>query len=62
VLNGEPVITIEHVTRLTSAAGPDWVYPPEGLTGVHKVVVEGDPLVEINTHVSHPLLDSTDAA
>ncbi|OBB64452.1 dihydrodipicolinate reductase [Mycobacterium sp. 852014-50255_SCH5639931] len=62
VLNGEPVITIEHVTRLTNAAGPDWVYPPEGLTGVHRVTVEGDPRVEINTHVSHPLLDSTDAA
>ena len=61
VRDGEPVITLEHVTRLTSAAAPDWEFPPEGHTGVHRVVVEGEPRVEINTHVSHPLLDSTDA-
>ena len=36
-------------------------YPPEGQTGVHRVVVEGDPRVELNTHVSHPVLDVTDA-
>jgi hypothetical protein len=61
VRDGEPVITLEHVTRLTSAAAPDWEFPPEGHTGVHRVVVEGEPRVEINTHVSHPVLDSTDA-
>lgn len=62
VINREPEITIEHVTRLTDAAGPDRAFPPEGLTGVHRVVLEGEPRIEINTHVSHPLLDSTDAA
>jgi 2,4-diaminopentanoate dehydrogenase len=61
VRDGEPVITLEHVTRLTTAAAPDWEFPPEGHTGVHRVVVEGEPRVEINTHVSHPTLDSTDA-
>lgn len=61
VRDGEPVITLEHVTRLTSAAAPDWEFPPEGHTGVHRVVVEGEPRVEINTHVSHPLFDSTDS-
>ena len=61
VRDGEPVITLEHVTRLTSAAAPDWEFPPQGHTGVHRVVVEGEPRVEINTHVSHPVLDSTDA-
>ena len=61
VRDGEPVITLEHVTRLTTAAAPDWEFPPEGHTGVHRVVVEGEPRVEINTHVSHPVLDSTDA-
>ena len=62
VLDGRPVITLEHVNRLTPAAAPDWDYPPEGYPGVHRVVVEGDPRVEVNTHVSHPLLDTTDAA
>ncbi|WP_062906253.1 NAD(P)H-dependent amine dehydrogenase family protein [Mycobacterium avium] len=61
VRDGEPVITLEHVTRLTRAAAPDWEYPPDGHTGVHRVVVAGEPRVEINTHVSHPLFDSTDA-
>ena len=61
VRDGEPVITLEHVTRLTTAAAPDWEFPPEGHTGVHRVVAEGGPRVEINTHVSHPTLDSTDA-
>jgi hypothetical protein len=61
VRNGVPVITLEHVTRLTNAAAPEWEYPPDGQTGVHRVIVEGEPRVEINTHVTHPVLDSTDA-
>ncbi|MGW4365827.1 NAD(P)H-dependent amine dehydrogenase family protein [Nocardia takedensis] len=61
VLDGRPVITLEHVNRLTPAAAPDWEFPPDGHTGVHRVVVTGDPRVEINTHVSHPTLDPTDA-
>ncbi|MFC8044100.1 dihydrodipicolinate reductase [Nocardia sp. NPDC057353] len=61
VLNGKVVLSLEHINRLTPAAAPDWDYPPEGHSGVHRVVVEGDPRVEINTHVSHPLFDSTDA-
>lgn len=61
VLDGEPVITLEHVNRLTPIAGPNWDYPPDGHIGVHRVVVEGDPRVELNTHVSHPRLDPTDA-
>lgn len=28
---------------------------------MHRVVVAGEPRVEINTYVSHPLFDSTDA-
>ncbi|CAJ1508317.1 dihydrodipicolinate reductase [[Mycobacterium] burgundiense] len=61
VRDGTPVITMEHITRLTAAAAPDWEYPPDNHTGVHRVVVEGEPRVEINTHVSHPRLDTTDA-
>lgn len=58
---GAPVITIEHVTRLTAAAAPQWEYPPDGKPGVHRVVIEGEPRVELNTHVSHPTLDVTEA-
>lgn len=55
--DGEPVITMEHVNRLTSAAAPDWPYPPDGRPGVHRVVVRGNPGVEINTHLG---LDGVD--
>ncbi|CAJ1581823.1 dihydrodipicolinate reductase [[Mycobacterium] wendilense] len=61
VRSGEPVITVEHVNRLTSAAAPDWQVPPEGQLGVHKVIVEGEPRVEVNTLLSHPVLDVTEA-
>lgn len=61
VRDGFPVITMEHITRLTAAAAPDWAYPPDNRIGVHRVVIEGDPRVELNTHVSHPVLDATDA-
>ncbi len=30
VLDGKPVITFEHVTRLTTAAAPEWEFPPGG--------------------------------
>ena len=56
-----PVITMEHITRLTAASAPDWEYPPDGKPGVHRVVVEGEPRVELNTHVSDPVLDVTEA-
>jgi 2,4-diaminopentanoate dehydrogenase len=56
-----PLITLEHITRLTDASAPDWPYPPDGHPGVHRVVIEGDPRVELNTHVAHPGLDVTEA-
>ncbi|KUH97094.1 dihydrodipicolinate reductase [Mycolicibacterium acapulense] len=61
VRGGAPVITVEHTTRLTPAAAPDWEYPPDGHSGVHKVIVEGEPRVEVNTLLSHPTLDVTEA-
>jgi hypothetical protein len=61
VRDGVPVITMEHITRLTGASAPDWEYPPDGKPGVHRVVVEGEPRVELNTHVSDPHLDVTEA-
>ncbi|MBH0778460.1 NAD(P)H-dependent amine dehydrogenase family protein [Nocardia bovistercoris] len=49
--DGRAVIVVEHVNRLTPAAAPDWAYPPEGRDGVHRVLVEGHPGIEINSHV-----------
>ncbi|MDQ2636868.1 MAG: dihydrodipicolinate reductase [Actinomycetota bacterium] len=61
VRDGAPVITVEHTTRLTPAAAPDWEYPPDGHSGVHKVIVEGEPRIELSTLLSHPMLDVTEA-
>ncbi len=60
IKDGEPVIVMEHVNRLTQAAAPDWPYPPEGRGGVHRVVVSGRPGVEINAHVGSGDLDQND--
>jgi hypothetical protein len=54
---GQPAIVMEHVNRLTEAAAPDWPVPPEGRPGVHRVVVEGDPGIEINTHLGRGGID-----
>src|ERR1019366_4035387 len=51
IVNGRPRIVMEHLNRLTSAAAPDWPVPPEGRSGVHRVVITGSPGVEINTHL-----------
>lgn len=57
VRDGRPVITMEHVNRLTDAAAPHWPYPPEGRAGVHRVVVDGDPGIVINAHVGTSGID-----
>jgi hypothetical protein len=54
---GRTVITMEHVNRLTEAAAPDWPYPPDGHPGVHRVIVDGSPGIEINAHVGTSGID-----
>lgn len=57
VSGGRTVITMEHVNRLTEAAAPDWAYPPDGHPGVHRVIVDGSPGIEINAHVGTSGID-----
>jgi hypothetical protein len=57
IRGGDAVITMEHVNRLTDTAAPDWVYPPDGYPGVHRVIIEGSPGVTINTHVGTSGID-----
>ena len=49
--DGEVIITMEHINRLTAADAPEWAYPPDGRPGVHRVTVDGDPGIRIDTHV-----------
>jgi len=57
LVKGRPAIVMEHVNRLTAAAAPQWPVAPEGRPGVHRVVVEGNPGVEINTHLGRGDVD-----
>jgi 2,4-diaminopentanoate dehydrogenase len=57
IVGGRAAIVMEHVNRLTAVAAPEWPTPPEGRPGVHRVVVRGQPGIEINTHLG---LDGVD--
>ncbi|WP_134738151.1 dihydrodipicolinate reductase [Nocardioides sp. 503] len=48
VVDGEAVIVVEHVTRITRDVAPDWPLPADGGDGAHRVVIEGRPRIEIN--------------
>ncbi|MGW2222895.1 NAD(P)H-dependent amine dehydrogenase family protein [Nonomuraea sp. NPDC001684] len=47
VVEGEPRIVIEHVTRIHPACAPDWPLLPDGGDGAHRVIVEGRPRIEV---------------
>ncbi|RFU83104.1 dihydrodipicolinate reductase [Streptomyces triticagri] len=46
IVDGEPRIVIEHITRIHPSCAPDWPQPPDG-EGAHRVVVEGRPHIEV---------------
>jgi hypothetical protein len=46
IVEGEPRIVIEHVTRIHADCAPDWPVPPTG-DGAHRVVIEGRPRIEV---------------
>lgn len=48
MVDGEPRIVIEHVTRIHPTCAPDWPSPPDGGDGAHKVIIEGRPRIEVS--------------
>ena len=52
VVDGEPVIVVEHVTRIHPSCAPDWPSPPDGGDGAHRVIIEGRPRIEINVEAT----------
>jgi hypothetical protein len=52
IVGGEPVIVIEHVTRIHPSCAPDWPSPPDGGDGAHRVIIEGRPRIEINVEAT----------
>jgi hypothetical protein len=48
VVDGFPVIVVEHVTRIAPGVALDWPVPPDGGDGAHRVVIEGRPRIEVS--------------
>ena len=40
IVAGEPLIVVEHVTRIHPSCAPHWPTPPDG-AGAHRVIIEG---------------------
>ncbi|GAA4084310.1 NAD(P)H-dependent amine dehydrogenase family protein [Nonomuraea soli] len=48
IVDGRPRIVVEHVTRIHPSCMPSWPSPPGGLDGAHRVIIEGDPHIEVS--------------
>ncbi|NEW37490.1 dihydrodipicolinate reductase [Nocardia cyriacigeorgica] len=51
IVEGEPAIVIEHITRIHPSCAPDWPAPPNGI-GAHRVIVEGRPRIEVTVEAT----------
>ncbi|MFD4862262.1 NAD(P)H-dependent amine dehydrogenase family protein [Streptomyces atratus] len=51
IVEGEPRIVIEHITRIHRSCAPDWPTPPDG-DGAHRVVIEGRPRIEVTVEAT----------
>ncbi|MFE0678082.1 dihydrodipicolinate reductase [Streptomyces sp. NPDC058867] len=52
LVEGEPRIVIEHVTRIHASCAPDWPVPPGGGAGAHRVIIEGRPRIEVTVEAT----------
>lgn len=52
IVDGQPRIVIEHVTRIHPDCAPDWPSPPDGGDGAHRVVIEGRPRIEVSVEAT----------
>ncbi|MGV9612106.1 NAD(P)H-dependent amine dehydrogenase family protein [Nocardia xishanensis] len=51
IVDGEPRIVVEHVTRIHGSCAPDWPAPPDG-DGAHRVIIEGRPRIEVTVEAT----------
>ena len=52
IVDGDPLIVMEHVTRIHPDCAPDWPSPPDGGDGAHRVVIEGRPRIEVTVEAT----------
>jgi hypothetical protein len=48
IVDGEPKIVIEHITRIDPSCAPDWPLPADGGAGAHLVIIEGRPRITVS--------------
>jgi 2,4-diaminopentanoate dehydrogenase len=51
IVEGEPRLVVEHVTRIHPSCAPDWPVPPDG-AGAHRVIIEGRPRIEVTVEAT----------
>ena len=51
VCDGEPVIVVEHVTRIDPGCAPEWPTPTTG-EGTHRVIIEGRPRLQVDVEAT----------
>ncbi|WP_156726082.1 NAD(P)H-dependent amine dehydrogenase family protein [Streptomyces apocyni] len=51
LIDGEPRIVIEHITRIHPSCAPHWPTPPDG-AGAHRVIIEGRPRIEVTVEAT----------
>lgn len=52
LVEGEPRIIVEHVTRIHATCAPDWPAPPDAGAGAHRVIIEGRPRIEVTVEAT----------
>jgi hypothetical protein len=54
IVDGQDVITIEHVDRLADDLAPDWLKGRAGGTdGIWRVIIDGEPTIDAEFEVGH---------
>ncbi len=48
IVGGRAALVLEHITRITDDAAPDWPRPPAGKQGMHRVLITGRPSIEVS--------------
>ncbi len=48
IVDHDPVIVLEHITRIHPSVAPDWPSPADGGAGAHTVIIEGSPRITVS--------------